>query len=407
MKLCSLRILSTLFLLVGLAPMTARAEAPFIMRLAAVQDEGLVYVKTLEAIAGEIGKKSEGRIEVRLLTGGVIGPEGEALRMQRQGKIQGGFTAAVTLTNALPAFRYLTLPLQFHDYDQIPPFLGSPLDLTLREPALELGLRVMGYGSYGRYGLLLRGSAFVDDETDEGGETPPPVLNAEGDIVPSAPPAPDWSQWRWDALAEKRVRVPKEDFLVALHRGLGLDPVTVPADQVAAALESGHLAAVAATPEALDRSGLIQPGDAFVPTRHLFGWSIFTLNERWFSTLPEDLRLLVEEVIARRLAAGLANARRKEEEILAAWQEAGVPVTIPIDAIPWESIKAGLGPLAMTSARRVERVVKNWGEIRRAWNERALPVEAVTEPASLEELMRQEEAAPGMTLAPAAPGRTP
>ena len=322
------------FLLVGLAPTLAAEDAPktpIPMRIAAVQGMDMVYVATLKKMARAIEKASKGMVEVELVTAGKPGPETDILKALIKKRLQAGFVSVTVVAQSLPAYRTLNLPFLFSSYRNVNAFIDSPLDNAIRGTTAHKNLRVMGYGSYGNYGLLVAGEVFD-----------------------------------WENVLTQTIRLPKNDWLKKVHKRLGLKPLYVPSVDLAAAMESKALFGVLATPELLQHSGLAKPGTTFIQLNHLHGWSVFMVSAKWFKGLPAKIAEDVEIAIQVALRNGLKRAAWRESAVLAKWKQDG-PLFFGVKHLPRSEQKATLRPTVYRAARRIEKQLDQPGLIKRLW----------------------------------------
>ena len=286
----------------------------------------MAYVRALGDLAKAIEQESGGRIRVETRTKGAGGSEADALKDQIRGRLEGGYTSATTLSRSLLAFRLLTIPMLFSQPEHVLRFIGSNLEATLRATAERKGLQVLGYGSYGFYGIL----GFGGSRT----------------------------------LPGKVVRLPRDPWLVKIHKQLLLKPVHVPAADLPRALDSGWLDGIVATPELLQRTLFLPRATFFLETRHLHGWMVFTVNQAWFHRLPKGLRRVVANTVQRVTQGALQAAFLREGDILAAWSRSEQPQRVlPLPRLMVDRLRG----LVNQAARRVEKILRQRGAVSRLW----------------------------------------
>ncbi|MBF0623304.1 MAG: TRAP transporter substrate-binding protein DctP [Magnetococcales bacterium] len=306
-----------------------------VVRLGAVEGSRIGFVKGLGSMATGIQKGSGGRLKVELLTGGATGTEADLLKDIIQGRLQGGFVSATIMAHSLPAFRMLLLPRLFNDYAQVAKFTGSALDHSLRQTASRKQLQVLGYASYGFYGLL------------------------------------DFSRASPRILTDLMVRVPKDAWLERAYQAMGFTAHYVPADDLSTALGSQWVTGVAATPEMLANTSLPKQAPRFHATRHLHGWTVLVVNLPWLEGLPDDLRKVVTDAGVGVTRSALGQAQTREEQILAQWSQTGSPVVIPPPTPSDEPPDPALRALIQEETPAIEQALQQQqGLLIQLWDQR-------------------------------------
>ncbi|MBF0455935.1 MAG: TRAP transporter substrate-binding protein DctP [Magnetococcales bacterium] len=341
------------------------------MRIAALHGRSFGYVSLLDKMAEEIQIRSQGRIRVELLVGGEGGSEAEALKKQIQNRIEGGLTSATTLAYSIPAFRLLTLPLLFTAPGHVEQFIHSPMDQLIREKAHSRNLSVMGYGSYGFYGLL----SFV-----QGRASPPPQKSGgNGDAIDQMVEALNQNNsYAPPSFKGLSVRAPKDRWMEKVHKALHVKQVLVPIADVPDAMDSGWVEGVVSTPESLALTPFPKRAGHYFDIRQLHGWSVFTLNKNWFDALPADLQPLLSEVIATYSQQMRKNAYHREATIKETWSHTlGLPISEP-GPVELESL---FRPLVFKTAQRLERRLERPRDVRKLWERNRSP-KSVNRPSS-------------------------
>ncbi len=326
----------SLFLLMALLPswwMPVSAQA-MEMRLAAVQGPNMTYVRALSDIASEIEKRSGGQLRVKIHTNGRMGSERSALKRQINGRIHGGFTSAITLAHTLPGLRLLTIPRLFKSVEEVTAFPGSPLEQRMRSKSQRRNLKILGYASYGFYGVLDLHWGTRHDQS------------LPGNLY---------------------VRVPDESWMRTLHMAMGWRPVYAPMDDLKTATSSGWIEGLVATPESLAGAFPPEKNDYFHQIRQMHGWTVFTVNARWFNRLPQALKQAVEGAVQSVSARALGKALQREQDILRRWSARGWAA--PQRSTQWRPSNAER-KVALKAARRVELTLRLKGDVTRLWEQR-------------------------------------
>ncbi|MBF0358634.1 MAG: TRAP transporter substrate-binding protein DctP [Magnetococcales bacterium] len=351
------------------------------MRISAVHGRGFGYIQALETMAATINGQSEGRIKVELLLDGEAGSEAEALKKQILRKIEGGLTSAITMAYSLPLYRTLTIPMLFTAPSHVQNFIDSPLDRALRKTASSKKMRVLGYGSYGFYGLLAfenKDSETQNDVAEEKIEEKPvemeqidnepfdidaitQIMTGELNVNAALPPR---------SFIGLSVRTPVDRWMGTVHKALSVKQVTVPAADIQEALESGWIEGVVSTPETLANTSYPLTASHYFDIRQQHGWSVFTVNQVWFNKLPTDLQQIIEDAAAVATHEMLNAGFYKDFITRSAWAEAAIPEIIQPEAA---DLEAAFRPMAFKTARKLEKKLAMQQVIRRLWEENRTP----------------------------------
>jgi TRAP-type transport system periplasmic protein len=131
------------------------AAAPKTLKLATLVPEGSVWDKELRAMAAEVEKRTQGRVELRIYPGGVAGDEPDVVRKMRIGQLQAGTLTISGLQDiddgfavfGIPRF-FTSYPELFHVVDALTPALSQRLD--------KQGFVLLGWGHAGWINLFSR-----------------------------------------------------------------------------------------------------------------------------------------------------------------------------------------------------------------------------------------------------------
>ncbi|MBF0448540.1 MAG: TRAP transporter substrate-binding protein DctP [Magnetococcales bacterium] len=338
---------------------TASVQSVIPMRLTAIHGGQFAYIQALERMATTIENQSQGRIKVTLLLGGEAGSEVEALKGQIHNRIEGGMTSAATLAFSLPAFRLLTLPLLFTEPNHVKQFVHSSLDSAIRETAQDKQLRVLGYGSYGFYGLLAFQKKEIDPPANPLALSPEPNTPNDGLNAQALP-----------SYVNLAVRAPRDQWIENIHRALPIKLVQVPVADLPEAIESGWVEGIVSTPETLSNTRYPFTASHYHDLRQQHGWSVFTVNADWFSGLPTDLQSIVERAADLATKQMLTAAFNQEYRVRNQWLAANWPrVVIPEPA----ELEAAFRPLSFRTIHKLERLLNTPKAIARLWDANQKP----------------------------------
>lgn len=183
------------------------------IKLATLAPEGSAWMTQMRDGAAEIKERTEGRVEIKLYGGGVMGNEKSMLRKIRIGQLQGGAFTGGGLAEVYPDLRIYGLPLLFNALAEVD-HVRAELD-----PVLTQGLEQQGFVSFGfaegGFALLM-------------GNQPISLL---------------------EHLKNQKLWVPEGDGVTAaVMQELGLSPITLPISDVLTGLQTGLVHIVGVSP---------------------------------------------------------------------------------------------------------------------------------------------------------------
>ena len=129
-------ILSGALLLSGQA---AFAEQVYTLKFATLMPTGTAWSKLMDDWVKEIEQKSNGRIKVKMYSGGVMGDEPDVLRKIRKGQLHGGLFTGYGIGRIYSPARVLEMPFLFKNVDE------SDYVREQIMPDIEAGFRDSGY----------------------------------------------------------------------------------------------------------------------------------------------------------------------------------------------------------------------------------------------------------------------
>ncbi|ABK46149.1 TRAP dicarboxylate transporter- DctP subunit [Magnetococcus marinus MC-1] len=322
-------LLTPFALLVALWTTPAYAQNPVqVMRIGATQGMDMTYIRNLRRMAADIEQATAGQVKVEILHNGQQGNEISMVKALIEGKLEGGFVSASTLSQTLPAYQLLLIPRLFVTPNQLVQFIGSRYDQKLRLRAMRKRIQVLGYGGTGFYG----------------------VTTFEGRA--------------WPELRGATIRAPG---VIAHQKNLelmGLKPSYVPAEAVPEAIQAGWLQGISSTPELLARTRVASQGKQFYSTHHLYGWMTFIVSNRWYANLSKELRQQLRETVANGLRQGFSESLRLEQKLLGDWSAGHGPQPTPVDE---QALAEQLKPEVGQQLQALEKRLGLHGQLWQMW----------------------------------------
>ncbi|NLC71616.1 MAG: TRAP transporter substrate-binding protein DctP [Desulfuromonadaceae bacterium] len=267
-----------------------------LVKLATVAPEGSLWMEGMRRGAEEIRKRTEGRVQIKLFGGGVMGNENSVLRKIRIGQLQGGAFTAGGLSNVCPDLRLYGLPMVFHSFDEVD-HVRARMDKVLVGEMEKAGFVSFGFGE-GGFALLMSNE---------------PVRSLKD-------------------MKGKKVWIPTDDRIseVAMKH-LGLSPVVLPITDVLTGLQTGLLDIVATSP-----IGAIS-FQWHVKTRYItdaplaYIFATLVIDKRVFDKLEPGDQNILQEVMTRIYQEFDRQNRADNQAALEALVKQGLQVVKPDD----------------------------------------------------------------------------
>ena len=134
-------ILRTLCLILLLAFSSGSIAKTYVLKFATLMPTGTAWSKILDDWTKELEEKSNGRIKVRMYSGGVMGDEPDVLRKIRKGQLHGGLFTGYGIGRIYSPARVLEMPFLFknvNESDYVREQLMPDLEIGFRESGFEL-----------------------------------------------------------------------------------------------------------------------------------------------------------------------------------------------------------------------------------------------------------------------------
>ena len=208
---------------------------------------------------------SGGRLEVRLLIRGEVGPEEAIFAQVRRGRrIQIAGVSTSPMTSFLPELDVLRLPFVFDSLDQV----GFVLDYYLKEPVAE---------------LLLEHDLIMLDWMSAG------WLNLYG----RAPIV------RLEDIKGRRMRVNASQAALNFMKAVSADVVPVPFSDVVPGLQTGMIDGGEQSTQLFVTGGFAKFAPHFTRTKHAFLTAIIIANKQWYEGLSDEDRSIYRNSVPR------------------------------------------------------------------------------------------------------------
>lgn len=284
----------------GLAGAAALAALPAWVRAQAVslKIQGFLPAtnspqQALARMAEELKAASGGRLQLQVLPGGGAVAVGEALDALRSGILDGNYTAASYFAGKDPAFTLLgDTGASFNDVAQRDKWFT------------EGGGAAIARDIYAKHGAHYVGPVFWPSEHI-------PARKAINGV---------------EDLKGLKIRVPPGLIADILGRA-GASVVNVPGGEVFNSLQSGVIDATDWASPALNvQAGLYRAAKFSVNASHSMPTTDVTVSQRKWDAMPQELKTMFEQAVARMSSGLQATLRAEDEKALASMKEQGVTV---------------------------------------------------------------------------------
>ncbi|MEM8983620.1 MAG: TRAP transporter substrate-binding protein DctP [Pseudomonadota bacterium] len=195
--------------------MMAMASHAQTLKIATLAPEGSQWVAEMRAGAKTIRERTDGRVQLKLYAGGVMGNDNKVLRKMRIGQLHGAYFTATSLQEQYPDLNIYGLPFLYRSEAEVDHVRASI------DAELTAGLLAAGYESFG-----FSGGGFAR-------------LMSQKPVTTLAD------------LDRQKIWVPEgDDISFRAMQAMGLSPVILPVTDVLTGLQSGLLDIVGSPPVA-------------------------------------------------------------------------------------------------------------------------------------------------------------
>ncbi len=302
MKRLTRRLLFPFLLLLALP-----ASAQQVIKIATIAPEGSAWMRELRTAAAEVQTGAQGRVQVKLYPGGVMGPDSVVLRKMRLGQLQGGVLTSSELATLYPDAAIYSLPFLFDGWAQLEK-ARPQVDPLLARGMEAKGLKMLTAANVGFAYLM---------------STRP--LRNKAD------------------MAATKLWIPQNDEIAERTFKLGgVSPILLPLGDVFTSLQTGLVDTVANTPSgavALQWHGKLKTM-LDLPLSFVVGFVVVDLKA-WQKLSPADQAVLTAAF--RKAGQRVdANIKRDDAAALAAMKKQGLVVTAldAAEAARWRQIGA-------------------------------------------------------------------
>jgi C4-dicarboxylate-binding protein DctP len=225
----------------------------------------------------QLEQRSGGRFRVELYFGGVLGTERELMDFVALGVLQG--TRGAYYADANPKFKLFTLPFLVDDWDQAIRLMGSDFTRAINRQARARGFHVPATGISQGF------RAHTNSKR--------PIKHPED-------------------LKGLKMRVPSQEVYVQTALAFGANPQEVPAVEIYQALQTGVVDGQDNPPSNIWDYKIHEVSKYMTITHYSTGPDPFMVNLDWYERLPEDLKVVFDQVARETMA--LSDQRNRDQE---------------------------------------------------------------------------------------------
>ena len=250
-------------------------------------------------------ERSNGRYEVRTITGAAMGGAREHFEALQEGAIQLVVSGPEGTSMFNPTYDVENIPFLFEDWDHLFAYLdGEPGDIINQKILDTLGVRNLGY--------QIRGARQLTADR--------PIYSRED-------------------LKGLRMRLSETESLLRIWGEVGASPLPVAFNELYTALQTKMVRAQENPVETIYGMKFYEVQDYMMETNHLMTVSYFQASEKWFKTLSSEDQKLVQECMDEAIAYGNSIALEAIDKLQKEIVAKGWMTVIPESEIDMDSIR--------------------------------------------------------------------
>jgi tripartite ATP-independent transporter DctP family solute receptor len=269
----------------------------------------------MEFLAKRVSELSEGKLEIQIYPGGVLGSEKESLELLQLGSLDLTKVSAAAMESFVEEYKVFGLPYIFRDKEHCFATLDGPI-----------GEAVLSKGDE----FWLRGLCFYDGGARSFYSSAP--INSPSD------------------LRGKKIRVMLSITAVEMIRAMGGSPTPIAWGELYTALQGGVVDGAENNPPSFYLSRHYEVCKYYILNEHTRIPDVMIASTHAWEKLTEQERLWLQQAADESVVLQREEWRKSEEESLAAVKAAGVEVIIP-DKAPFMASVEGVFDLYKSSPK--------------------------------------------------------
>ncbi|MGK0189418.1 MAG: tripartite ATP-independent transporter DctP family solute receptor [Verrucomicrobiales bacterium] len=274
-------LLLTVLLLTSCTSCRSDRDDVITFRYSNSQPAGAIRSQSMQFFKQELEKRSNGRIQVELYFGGVLGTERELMDFVATGALQG--TRGGFFADANPKYNLLMMPFLVDDWDQAIRLMNSDLVAEINVGAQARGYHVPACG-------ISQG------------------FRAHTNNVHPIKTPKD--------LEGMKMRVPQQEVYVKTAFAFGENPQEIPATGIYQAIQTGVVDGQDNPPANIWDYKIYEVCKFMTVTNYATGPDPFIVDLAWYSKLPPDLQGMFDEVAREAMALSDRMNRESEQDFI-------------------------------------------------------------------------------------------
>jgi TRAP-type transport system periplasmic protein len=293
-------VLAAVALAALLVPATAGAQT-ITIKMATLVPEGSSWHLVLKEVADQWKKISNGRVNVVLFAGGVAGDDTDVVRKMKMGTLQGAVLTAVGFAEIEKSVYALEIPMMYNSYEEVYDVLGR-MRPKLESEMDKKGFAVLNWADAGWLRYFTKTPARTPDDLKQ----------------------QKLFQWAGD-----------NDSL-EIMKSAGFNVVPLPATELATALQTGLVTALATTPQV----AVLTQYYNYAKNMTDLSWAILlggtVIRKDVWDRIPADLHAPLLKAMSDAGNKLQAEIRKSGERDVEAMKKRGLTV-VPVDARTYEA----------------------------------------------------------------------
>lgn len=259
------------------------------LKIATVSPEGATWMVKMREAASDIEKRTNGRVDFKFYSGGVMGSDESVLRKIKIGQLHGGAVTGGSLLGVYPDLSVYSLPFVFRSLDEV--------DIVRKEldPILIQGLKEAGFVTFG---LAEGGFAYL----------------MSGNKLTTT-----------DELKRQKIWVVTGDRVSqAVFESASIAPIPLPLSDVMTGLQTGLINTVMTSPIGAISLQWHTRVKYFTDTPVAYFFGMLTVNKKVFDKIDPADQDVIQEVMAKTFADINAQNRLDNQQAREALKNQGI-----------------------------------------------------------------------------------
>lgn len=225
------------------------------LKLAMVDNESTPYYKGAAKIAEEVKAATDGRVEIQVNAGGLLGDERGTVEMAVNGDLDIATAANSVMTNWIPEMSVLEQAFLWDNADQAHAAVDGPVGALIEKAAEAQGVHVIGYMESGFRNTFSKN----------------PITSI-------------------DDFSGVKIRTMQSPAQLAAFESFGAMPVALPAGEQFTALQQGTIDAAENATVNMQANRFYEVIKNHTTTEHNFVYILLVMSDKAWQSIPEDVR---------------------------------------------------------------------------------------------------------------------